>query len=180
MEKRGQEIEAKFRLEPGQRAQLEGLLGSWEHERLEQEDRYFDVPGRVLRLRREGEAWVVTRKDAPAIAPDGTKQRLEIETPVPAELVGALAELFTWLGHAPLLTVHKVRDAYHQAGVTACLDRIEGVADDYLELEVLATEDAGALEPLRARLGLAPEQIELRSYARILAEVSRKTPPSPP
>lgn len=172
MEKRGLEIEAKFRLRPGQREAIAQSLSGAPHHGLEQEDRYFDVPGRVLRLRREGEDWVMTRKDAPTVTPDGTKVRTEIETPVPAELVGALAETFAWLGHRPLLTVRKHRDEYTVDGVTVCLDRIEGLDADYAELEVLATDAAAKerLSVLRDRLGLQDDQVETRSYAKLLAE----------
>lgn len=176
MEKRGFEVEAKFRLRSGQREAIAHLLAGWEHERLEQEDRYFDVPGRVLRLRREGESWCLTRKDAPQIAPDGTKTRLEIETPVPESLVTPLSELFDWLGHGALLTVRKVREAYQREGLTVCLDRIAGLADDYAEIEALDPASARQLPALRDRLELGADQVELRSYARILAEAPALRP----
>lgn len=172
MEKRGLEIEAKFRLKAGQReAIVRALAGSAPHT-LHQEDRYFDAPGRVLRLRHEGSGWVMTRKDAPTITPDGTKVRTEIETPVPSEFVEPLAEAFAWLGHGPLLTVRKRRDEYQMDGVTICLDRIEGLEDDYLELEVLAADVTAQerLVALRTRFGLEDDQVETSSYAKLLAE----------
>lgn len=172
MEKRGLEIETKFRLRRGQREAIASALAGSAHHALQQEDRYFDAPGRVLRLRHEGSGWVLTRKDAPTITADGTKVRTEIETPVPAEFVEPLAETFAWLGHGPLLTVTKRRDEYTFEGVTICLDRVEGLADDYLELEVLASDAAAKerLGGLRARFGLEDDQVETRSYAKILAE----------
>lgn len=172
MEKRGLEIEAKFRLRRGQREAIVHALAGAPHHRLDQEDRYFAVPGRVLRLRHEGEDWVMTRKDAPTITPDGTKVRTEIETPLPRDLVEALAETFAWLGHGPLMTVRKRRDEYVVEGVTVCLDRIEGLEDDYVELEVLATDIQAKerLHGLRARFGLDDDQVETRSYAKLLAE----------
>lgn len=172
MEKRGLEIETKFRLKQGQREAIVAELAGATPHRAEQEDRYFDAPGRVLRLRHEGEGWVLTRKDAPTVTADGTKVRTEIETPVPAEFVGPLAETFAWLGHGPLLTVRKRRDEYQLDGVTLCLDRIEGLADDFLELEVLSTDAAAQerLTGLRERFGLANEQVETRSYAKLLAD----------
>lgn len=173
MEKRGFEIEAKFRLKPGQREAIAQALGGCGHQRHVQEDRYFDAgPGRVLRLRQEDGAWLITRKDAPTVAADGTKTRTEIETPIPETLVDSLAEAFAWLGHRPLIVVKKVRDAYEIDGATVCLDRIEGLEDDFAELEVLA-EDAsarGELDALRVRFGLSEDQILLESYARLLAE----------
>lgn len=174
MEKRGLEIETKFRLRPGQREAIARALEGASHHGMDQEDRYFDVPGRVLRLRHEGERWVMTRKDAPTVSPDGTKVRTEIETPVPEDLVEALAETFAWLGHGPLLTVRKRRDEYEVDGVTVCLDRIEGLSDDYVELEVLSTDPAAQerLHGLRERFGLTGDQVETRSYAKILAEQS--------
>ncbi|HEY9898055.1 MAG TPA: class IV adenylate cyclase [Pantanalinema sp.] len=173
MEKRGFEIEAKFRLRPGQREAIAQALSGCSHERAVQEDRYFDAgPGRVLRLRQENGAWLITRKEAPTVSADGTKTRTEIETPIPVDLVEPLAEAFAWLGHRPLIVVRKVRDAYEIDGATVCLDRIEGLDDDFAELEVLAQEATakGALDALRARFGLEEDQILLHSYARLLAE----------
>jgi adenylate cyclase class IV len=68
--------------------------------------------------------------------------------------------------------VKKVRDAYAIDGSTVCLDRIEGLDDDFAELEVLAQDmQAGeGLDALRARFGLTEDQILLHSYARLLAE----------
>jgi predicted adenylyl cyclase CyaB len=172
MEKRGLEIEAKFRLKEGQREAIARRLADRFVARREQEDRYFDVGDRVLRLRREDASWVLTRKDPSRLSSDGTKIRTEIETPLPPELVEPLAETFAWLGHAPLITVRKARDEYAWEGVTVCLDRIEGLDRDFAEIEVLSKEEGAIAQvaALREQLGLTEDQIERASYARLLAE----------
>lgn len=180
MEKRGYEIEAKFRLKPGQRDAIAHDLAGHPHHHLTQEDRYFDVPGRVLRLRHEGNNWLLTRKDAPAISPDGTRTRVEFEAPIPSELVPTLSETFAWLGHRPLMIVHKVRDEYHVEGVTVCLDRIQGLDGDFAELEILSLDSnpKEQLSSLRHRFCLEDDQVEPRSYAKLLAD-AQESPRSP-
>ena len=172
MQKRGFEIEAKFRLKPGQREAIARDLSSYPHHRLEQEDRYFDVPGRVLRLRQEGKNCCLTRKDASNLSPDGTKTRLEMENPIPLELAPLFAEVFDWLGHRPLTIVHKTRDEYAVEGATVCLDRIQGLADDYAEIEILSDEATSQelLTSLRHRFCLEADQVESRSYAKLVAD----------
>lgn len=172
MEKRGYEIEAKFRLRPGQREAILQDLSDYPHHMHVQEDRYFDVPGRVLRLRQEGHAWFLTRKDAPTVAPDGTRTRTEIETPLPEEMVPVLSETFAWLGHRPMTTVHKTRLEYMVEGVTVCLDRIQGMEDDYAEIEILSQdmEAKEKLEHIRHRFCLEQDQVEPRSYAKLVAD----------
>lgn len=172
MEKRGFEIEAKFRLRPGQREAIAQDLSGYPHHLLVQEDRYFDVPGRVLRLRQEGHSWFLTRKDAPTLAPDGTRTRAEIETPVPADMVPVLSETFSWLGHRPLTIVHKTRVEYMVEGVTVCLDRIQGLEDDFAEIELLSqdSDPKDQLEHIRHRFCLETDQVEPRSYAKLVAD----------
>ena len=172
MVSRGKESEAKYRLRPGQRERIEGALGGSRHRRSEQTDQYYDVGERVLRLRQEGGRWFLTYKDSPRITPCGVKVRGEVETPIPEPFAPDLEALILWLGHARLTTVRKVRDAYDLDGATVCLDRVEGLPDDYAEIEVLgdAPDGLSRLARLRDRLGLTDDQAELRSYARLVAQ----------
>ncbi|MNY53311.1 hypothetical protein D3C86_1890560 [compost metagenome] len=52
------------------------------------------------------------------------------------------------------------------------LDRIEGLAEDFAEFEVLSDRPDAAerLAGLRERFGLSDDQVELKSYARLVAE----------
>ncbi|MNK65405.1 CYTH domain protein [compost metagenome] len=169
---KGLEIEVKYRLKPGQRQAIAQALTGMEAERSEQEDQYYDVGDRVLRIRCENGRWLLTRKDRFQLTPDGTKIRPEVEVPIPDDFVSDLEALILWLGHDKLTRVRKVREAYQVEGVTVALDRIEGLSDEFAEFEVLSDRpDAAAkLTGLRERFGLTDEQVELSSYARLVAE----------
>jgi predicted adenylyl cyclase CyaB len=169
---KGLEIETKYRLKPGQRQTIADALSGMPLERWEQEDQYFDVGDRVLRIRRENGSWLMTRKDRYQLTPDGTKIRPEVEVPVPESFVADLEALILWLGQSKLTRVRKTRHAYQVDGVTVALDAIEGLHDDFAEFEVLSDRPDAAerLAGLRERFGLSDDQVELKSYARLVAE----------
>jgi len=171
---KGLEIEVKYRLKPGQRKAIEAALAGMACERSEQEDQYFDVGERVLRIRRENGRWLMTRKGRYELTPDGTKIRPEVEVPVPDSFVPELEALILWLGHEKLTRVRKVREAYQVEGVTVALDRIDGLEPDFAEFEVLSDRPDAVqkLEGLRARFGLGDDQVEIKSYARLVAEAT--------
>ncbi len=166
------EIEVKFRLEPGQRQRIMDELSGRECACSDQEDQYFDVGDRVLRIRLENGRWLLTRKDRYQLTSEGTKIRQEVEVPIPVSFVSELEDLILWMGHEKLVRVKKRREAYRLDGVTMALDRIEGLSEDFVELEVLSDrpESASLLAGLRERFGLRDDQVELKSYARLLAE----------
>lgn len=168
----GFEIEVKYRLKPGQREAIEAALTGLTPERFMQEDQYFDVGDRVLRIRCENGRWFLTRKGRYELTPDGTKIREEVDVPVPEAFVPELEALILWLGHERLTLVRKVRTAYRLDGVTVALDRIEGLEADFAEFEVLSDRPDAAqkLEGLRARFGLMDDQVELSSYAKLVAQ----------
>lgn len=169
---KGLEIEVKYRLKPGQRQEIEQVLSGKTPVRSEQADQYFDVGDRVLRIRCENGRWLLTRKDRFQLTPEGTKIRPEVEVPVPDAFVSDLEALILWLGHAKLTRVQKIRDAYELDGVTVALDRISGLEEDFAELEILSDrpDAASRLAGLRERFGLGEDQVELKSYARLVAE----------
>ncbi len=166
--KNAPEIEAKFQLRPGQKEALAARLGDPDRV-LEQHDDYFDVPGRVLRIRRENGQLLLTRKDPTVISEDGIKSRHEVEYPLPESVVPRLEELIVWLGHERLTSVSKRRAEYDVPGFIICLDRIEGLEQpDFVEIES-AGGDHDALLRLRDDLGLTADQVERRSYAALVA-----------
>lgn len=166
--KNAPEIEIKFCLRPGQRSALESRLGAPARV-LEQRDRYFDVPGRVLRIRRENDEVLLTHKDRSTVSSDGIKSRHEVEYPLPVDFVPRLEALLGWLGHAPLIEVRKERHEYDLPGFVVCLDRVEGLdPPDFVEIES-AGGDTEAMRKLRDDLGLAADQVERRSYAAMVA-----------
>ncbi len=166
--KNAPEVEAKFQLRPGQREALVAKLG--EPARiLEQHDDYFDVPGRVLRIRRENGQFLLTRKDPTTLSAAGIKSRHEVEYPLPETMVPQLEELLVWLGHERLMSVSKRRAEYEVPGFIICLDRIDDLElPDFVEIES-AGGDPDALLRLRDDLGLAADQVECRSYAALVA-----------
>lgn len=168
----GLEIEVKLRLRPGQRQQIEAAFADAPSTRWEQVDQYFDVGDRVLRIRRENGAWLLTRKGRYELTAEGVKIRSEVEEAIPEAFVAQLEALILWLGHEKLTRVSKQRVAYTVDGVTLALDRIEGLAEDYAELEVLSDRPDAAerLGALRQRFGLGDDQVETKSYARLVAE----------
>lgn len=168
----GLEIEVKLRLKPGQRQQIEEALAGAPMGRLLQEDQYFDVGDRVLRIRREDDHWLLTRKGRYELTAAGVKIRPEVEVAIPEAFVSDLEDLIIWLGHGKLTRVRKARVTYQVDGVTLALDRIEGLAEDFAELEVLSDrpEAAARLAALRNRFGLGDDQVETKSYARLVAE----------
>lgn len=173
--KQGAEIEAKYRLEPGQRDALERRLGKPARV-LNQRDVYFDVPGRVLRIREENGVTLVTRKDASVMTGDGIKSRHEVEMPIPPACVPLLDDLLPWLGHKHLIEVRKERWEYDLEGFIVCLDRIEGLEPpDFAEIES-SGGDMDALRALRDELGLRPDQAEPRSYAWMVSETTSVGP----
>ncbi|MEB3204870.1 MAG: class IV adenylate cyclase [Candidatus Sericytochromatia bacterium] len=183
--KDGAEIEAKYRLKPGDRERLVEMLGI-PTRRLDQVDRYFEVPGRVLRLRRENGAWLLTRKDPTTIDAQGYKSRHEIELALPAGMEQVLEDLIQWLGHGFRLEVRKERLEFERSDHILCLDRIASLErPDFLELESKGA-DSTKMAAIARSLGLGPEQMERKSYATMVAkatgvDLSRKgTPPARP
>ncbi len=172
MESKGLEIEAKYRLRPGQREKIEKILSGYGHHQSVQEDQYYDAGGRVLRLRQENASWFLTYKDKSRVTPEGVKVRREVETPLPEVFVLELDALIVWLGHQHLTKVQKARDVYRVDNITVTLDRVKGLSEDYAELELLGDQPDGLtrLARLREWLGLSDDQIELRSYAKLVAE----------
>lgn len=173
--KRGAEVEAKYRLAPGQREAIERKLGR-PARILTQRDTYYDVPGRVLRIRDENGLILVTRKDAAEVTEDGIKTRHEVEMPISGDCVPILDDLLPWLGHRRLIEVRKERWEYDIEGFVVCLDRIEGLEPpDFVEIES-KDGDLAALRRVRDELGLREDQAERRSYAWMVSEATSISP----
>lgn len=169
------EIEAKYRLRPGQRERLLDLLPPGKT--LRQEDRYFDVPDKVLRIRQENDDFLLTQKGEASFSAEGVKSREEEENPLSTAEVALLERLLPWMGHRELMTVSKTRTVFQREGALLCLDRVEGLGD-FLEIEANPGQGAEAVRRAAAWLadaiGLAPEQIQRASYAKLLADQEKK------
>jgi adenylate cyclase class 2 len=184
------EVELKFRVAdvPAVEGRL-AALGAHFAAPVEQVDRYFAHPARdfaatdeALRLRRMGDAFVITWK-GPRLA-GGGKTRREIELPLatvaPAAAPGASATLDRWTELLEALGFRRVRDvakqrriarlAWQGAEVEIALDTVIGLGD-YLELELLAMADEisaaqARIEMLASELGCGPT--EPRSYLEMV------------
>lgn len=164
--KAGFEIEAKFRLTPEQAEALKRSLSPVAAH--EQVDRYFDVPEKVLRIRCEDGNFLLTQKDPTQISPEGIKTRFEKEGPLTPQEAERLSELLPWCGHEERTTVRKHRTVYTSHGAEVCLDEIQGLPHPFLEVE--GGDTKGAIAWLQEAIGLKPEQVELSSYAKLVAE----------
>lgn len=80
--------------------------------------------------------------------------RKELETGI--EDAGTLKEILISLGYEDQYPVSKLRQYYHRADVTACVDQVEGLGS-FLELEILVPEGV--------RTGQTPDQ-DLQHEAR--------------
>ncbi len=168
------EIEIKLRVDPETASALRERLAPVPPVIQRQSDLHFWIPGRVLRLREQDGAWVLTRKGEVLMLPDGTRSREEIEQPVPATVVPLLTEAFEWLGFPRSVQVTKVREAYQLEGLTCCIDEVEGLEGLFVELELLgagcAEDPEERIRALRDRLGLTDCEVEIRGYAQLVAE----------
>lgn len=155
-------------------------LGAQKREIREQEDRYFNHPGRdfartdeALRIRQDGSNTEITYKGPKVDA--NTKTRVEIEI---ALAEGAsreqMADILVSLGFRPVLAVKKRREIWHcprdQRDVEIALDEVSGLGH-FVELETAADETTlpaarETLESLAAELGLSRR--ERRSYLEML------------
>lgn len=165
------EIEAKYQLRPGQRERLLDLLPPGKT--LRQEDRYFDVPDKVLRIRKENDEFLLTQKGEASFSSEGVKSREEEENPLSTGEVALLERLLPWIGHRELMTVSKTRTVFQREGALLCLDRVEGLGD-FLEIEANPGQGMEAVRRaaawLQEAIGLAPEQVQRASYAKLLAD----------
>lgn len=150
-------------------------LGAEHVATVEQADRYLDHPARsfadtdeALRVRVEDGEAELTYKGAKL--DEATKSRRELEVALgDAETAVAILEA---LGFAPQPVVRKRREVYAWDGVTATVDRVEGVGV-FVELERVVDEDeldAAREELLERAERLGVGALERRSYLEMLLE----------
>jgi len=111
--------------------------------------------GRLLRVRRWGDAWTVTFK-GPATFAGGVKSRQELETGV-GDGTSVMA-LLAALGFTPVRRYEKRRESWRLGGVVVCLD--ETPLGCFVELE----GDAEDVLAGTVRLGLDPADAARGSY----------------
>jgi adenylate cyclase, class 2 len=151
----------------GVRDRLLGLGAVLESARQLEENAVLDTSrdelratGRLLRLRRFGEATILTFK-GPASFASGVKSRLELESEVASAetMLAILAEL----GFTARRRYQKLRETWLLEGVTVALD--ETPLGCFVELE----GRAGLLPPLALELGLGADAAVGESYQELWA-----------
>lgn len=114
--------------------------------------------GRLLRLRRLGDEWILTFK-GPASFAGGIKSRPEFETGVTAG--PRMFEILAGLGFTPVRRYQKRRETWRLSGLAVSLD--ETPMGSFVELE----GDPAAIVPAALRLGLDPQRAARGSYLEL-------------
>lgn len=114
--------------------------------------------GRLLRLRRLGDEWILTFK-GPASFAAGIKSRPEFETGVAAG--PRMLEILSGLGFAPVRRYQKRRETWQLSGLAISLD--ETPMGPFVELE----GDPATIVPVASRLGLDPQRAARGSYLEL-------------
>jgi adenylate cyclase, class 2 len=155
----------------------------------QQEDHYLAHPsrdfrqtGEALRLRRVGDDNLITYKGPKLDGPTKTREEIELSFDSGTQSQGALLRLFDHLGFRPVETVRKRREthAIEFAGrrLEIGLDSVESLGN-FAEVEAIAAGQDDlkpareAVLALSRQLSLNPDQIEVRSYLRMLVEGDR-------
>ncbi|QDV38492.1 class IV adenylate cyclase [Tautonia plasticadhaerens] len=181
------EVEMKFRgADHAALARLLAELGGQAGEAVEQEDIYLSHPSRdfretdeALRLRRDGAENRVTYKGPKLAGPTKTREELELTYEAGADSLARMERLFVNLGFRPVATVRKTRIGYRLSfegrPMQVGLDTVDGLGV-FAEVEAIAHGPADLPEAqqyvleLAGRLGLGADQVEVRSYLRLLME----------
>ena len=191
----GYEVEIKFRV--ADHADLAARLaarGALPEATVHHEDVYLAHPardfaqtGEAFRIRSEGDGNVVTYKGPKQSGPAKTREEIEVGFDAGASARAAMSDVFDRLGFRPVLAVRKQRTSYalEVAGrsLTVTLDQAEDLGA-FAEVETLVegpddlAEAQAAVVDLAAQLGL--NQVEPRSYLRMLLEQQGRLPGNPP
>jgi len=183
------EVELKYRLTDA--TAVVARLLEWGAKRFTEHaeaDHYLNAPDRdfartdeAFRLRRIGDANLLTYKGPRHDSTSKTRTEIEVPCPPGAEAAEAFLKLFRHLGYRPTAVVRKRRSIYEWArdGFTihACLDEVDGVGR-FIELEIVAPDEqyAAARDVVeRTAADLDLKMPENRSYLEQL--LGRTVPP---
>src|SRR5262249_25074987 len=182
------EIEMKFPV--ADFAPIQAHLSDWRarpDQGVEEVDHYYNAPDRdfartdeALRLRRIGDANMVTYKGPKQAGPAKTRTEIEVAVEAGAEAAEKFCQLLTHLGYRAVAVVRKRRQCFHfdrgAFAMQACLDDVDKIGR-FVEVEIVAAEEMKnqaqeALLQVTAELGL--RSVERRSYLEMLLAVSSK------
>jgi adenylate cyclase, class 2 len=160
------------------------------------EDIYFDKPAKLgsfartdeaLRLRisqneTEGKEEVFLTYKGPKVDAT-TKTREEIDVGVAD--AGKVRRILAVVGFKEVIVIKKIRKHYHHGDVSIMLDRVEGLPDPYMEVEIIA-DDASTLDARREQLftylegvGIGRGASERKSYLELVLLARSGTPSKP-
>jgi predicted adenylyl cyclase CyaB len=170
------EREQKYRVEDiiPLRRRLRKLGAEARHSGFERNE-LFDLNGRLrklghkLRLRRHGDKVAMLTLKGPRLA-SRHKTRVEVETPVHYEQTKRILEL---VGFRVKETYSKIREEYHLDGCAVCLDHVPGTGW-FIEIEGAP----GRIQSIARRLRLQREDMEQRSYRRLIRDTETIIAPS--
>jgi adenylate cyclase class 2 len=157
------------------------------------EDYYYEKPAKLGSFARSDEALrlrvsrnVTARKEEAFVTYKGpkvdttTKTREEIDVGVAD--AGKMRALLRALGYKELIVMKKVRKKFHHGDIEILLDRVEGLPDPYMEVEIVA-ENAGLLDATREKLftflesiGISRSASERLSYLELFLQARGGTP----
>jgi adenylate cyclase, class 2 len=188
------EIEQKYRTRD--HLAIEGRLNARTAVRgecVEHEDLYLSHPardfaesGEAFRIRRVGTQNAITYKGPRFEGPTKTRRELEVPFEAGTESLSKLKAVFEALGFRPVATVRKVRMPYHLEldgrPFEVALDVAEGLGS-FVEVETIVESEADFPDARQAVIKLAGElglnELEPRSYLRMLLERETGAPPAP-
>ena len=160
------------------------------------EDFYYEKPAKLgsfartdeaLRLRisrneTEGKEELFLTYKGPKVDAT-TKTREEIDVGVAD--AGKVRRILAAIGFKEVIVIKKIRKHYHHGDVSIMLDRVEGLPDPYMEVEILA-DDSAALDAKREQLfrylegvGIGRGASERKSYLELVLLARAGTPARP-
>ncbi|MBW4697160.1 MAG: CYTH domain-containing protein [Aphanocapsa lilacina HA4352-LM1] len=179
------EVEKKYRLPRAQRDALQHKLTECygPPRVLREEDVHgFTSPEKhYLRLRASGDSLKLIAKGPTQLSADGIRSRREIEVPLSPQVLDAARSLVQLIATDALPAMRRTRSVWKLGeDAEVVLDDLDALPEEpFVELEILASDQAAALSRLRTweeRLGLDPTWQEVKSYAQILSELISPPP----
>ncbi len=128
----------------------------------------LESSGRVLRLRRDGQAAYLTYKGPMRFEGHA---RVRVEHEVKVDDADAARALIEGLGYSAGRRYQKVRETWRLGGVTIALDHTP--IGDFAEFE------GEAADRVAKRFGFDPDKAERRSYLRLYADHREHNPEAP-
>lgn len=177
-----QEIEAKLKIGADEKNKILDFCHKnnfVKHEPMVECDVYLS-PGhknimkedKALRVRRQGDRWKLTYKEANRSKLIQDREEIELEVDDGKKLL----QIFEKLDFCSILEVYKERTYYTKENISICMDDVRGLGE-YAEIEILDSEkSAGGDEKqiwrILEEMGLGKVQTERKTYLELLLYVT--------